>query len=334
MQKHTLITLIDLVQRPNQLIDRLIKLAEALYGTEFVLSIGHVDRNSSADIRLKNQLRYLDHVLLTSIKPNGNKVELARMRNAAVGAVESSIILLIDVDIYPDLKLFRILVSNIENGNRISMAPCIYLTSPGTRLVEKGSADLVVESALAFSPRNVMHWALPSSLMALRVEDFKAIGGFCELYRGHGYEDFDFILRLSLHTKLIEPSLDLMIDKTYQAPLLSIGFRAALARLCLANLLNGNIAFHLFHKKNNKCLYHEQREVNSILFQTRLKNLLSRNLNTINTNNNQELIFDFFTECAKFSIDPSKYYALFDARPRYLLKPRSKWKRLKNLFDF
>ncbi len=333
MHKYAIVTLVDLTQRADQLIDRLFKLADALVDTEFILSIGHGDRSSLADIKLKKKLAHFKHVQFSSVKPEGNEIELARMRNVAVRNIDSSIVLLVDVDIYPDLKLFRHLVTSVEKGERIAMAPCIYLTAYGNRLVEKGNANVVVESALAFSPDYVMHWALPSSVIALRVDDYRAIAGFQEVYRDHGYEDFDFMLRLAVHIGLIKPSVDLLIDRTYRAPLLSVGFRATLGRFCLENLLNRNIAFHLYHKKNQQFPFYKTRKDNSIIFQKKIKILLGEKSNEESRYNTHELVCDFFAECARLSVDPSKYFALFDARPRYHLRPSSTWKRFKNIFD-
>lgn len=318
MNKYAIVTLVDLAQRPDQLIDRLFKLASVLVDTEFILSIGHGDRSSSKDIKLKKKLAHFKHVQFSSVKPAGKDVELARMRNQAVSNLDSSIVLLVDVDIYPDLKLFRNLVAEVERGIPLSMAPCIYLTASGTRLVEKGKGEFVINSALGYSPKHVMHWALPSSVIAIRLSDYLAVGGFHERYKGHGYEDFDFMINISLHVKLIEPADDLLVDKTYRAPLLSSGFRAVLGSLCLANLLDGNIAFHLHHKKDPQSTYKIKRKTNAEIFQQRIGRLICTEVKQSYDFGVPKIVSNFFLHCAKKDIHPERFYALFDGRPRFL----------------
>lgn len=317
-----IVTLVDFSQRPDQLLRRLIVLGEVLKGTEFSLTIGHADRNTSADIALKALFKQgsLASARLASISPEGANVELARLRNAAVALVHEDIVLMIDVDIYPDLRIFRSLVSKVTPEQRISIAPCIYLSLAGTKVIAREGGDKkIIESALCFSPELVLHWAMPSSVMAFMRKDCWAIGGFFEGYSGHGYEDFDFMLRLAVYAKMVSPSLDILRDETYRAPMLATGFRSELAILCLPNLLEGCIAFHQFHKKDHNSSYQKRRSINSKIFQNRVLQLVQDKENISTNDPVPNLIKVFFAECKRRGVDPLRFYALFDARPRYLL---------------
>lgn len=324
--KSTIVTIADFTWRPDQLLERLSALAASLVGSEFDLVIGHADRGRSPDAVLHRRMDVFDHVKIVRVAPVDSNQELARLRNAAVSAVNSEILLLLDVDIWPDLRLFKKLIEQVAVGERLAIAPCIYLSVEGNRKIRQdGGCAKVIDGALGFSVDDVMHWALPSSVMALRHSDFLAVGGFYEAYLGHGYEDFDFMIRLALHAGKIKPSSDLLIDQTYRAPLLANGFRAALGMLCIPNLLDKNIAFHLYHEKDRQSVYQRRRLANAAIFQSRMRELLSLNVRPGGSGNTPELITSFFFECARRCIDPSTFHALFDPRPRHLLRRSSWW---------
>lgn len=323
-----IVTLIDLSQRPLELISRLYRLAKVIEDSEFNLFIAHADRFSFADKILKLTFSIFSRVQLYSVRPEGSEVELARLRNAVISKIDADVLLLIDVDIFPDLQLFRSLIASVKAGNRLAIAPCIYLDSAGNRLVKAGHAEKVINDTLRFVPTFALHWAIPSSVTAFLSEDFRAIGGFYEGYRGHGYEDFDFLLRLSIYVGLIKPSIELSIDKTYRAPLLACGFRAALGKLCIPNLLDGNIAFHLFHGKSIDSSYQRLRVTNAEIFRKRATTFINESQPRNPTDQPPDLIFTFYAECFKRNIDPSRFYALFDARPRFFLKSKNVWIRI------
>lgn len=318
-----IVTLVDLSSRSTDLLNRTRSLISALTGTEFNLTIGHLDRGLPADNELKKIIKNVNYanVKIISVPPKMNGIELSRLRNVAVESIGADKFLLVDLDIYPDTRLFRTLLDLVSDIQPLVIAPCIYLTAYGNKLVEKNKKEYVIASSLHYSGDCVLHWAIPSSVMAVRKKDFIAIGGFHEEYCGHGYEDFDFMLHLALQRGLIKPSTNLLIDRTYRAPMLSCGFRAALGHLCIGNLLDGNIAFHLHHKKDKHSSYYQRRIKNAEIFQERVKNLLDQQSNLTSEDNRVRIIQHFFVECEKRGVDPTKFYSLFDARPRHLIAP-------------
>jgi predicted glycosyltransferase involved in capsule biosynthesis len=323
-EKITLLTPLDLKRRPASLLSRIVKLAQVSGAAEFELMIGHADRGSVYDTRLKNAMQRHSHVRIVTQERVGALTNLALLRNIAAQAAGAGVLIFLDADIEPDVKLFRSLADQVHKGVPLAMAPCLYLSKRGTQALAQGTGlETIIQSALEYSPLNVTHWALPSSVMAVQHSDLVAAGGFFEGYSGHGYEDFDFMIRLALAKHLIKPSPSLLVDRTYRAPLLAEGFRAELGVLCLANLLQGNVAVHLFHGRDNEDVYYVQRNANAKLFRQRTAMLLelppidspSRSLPT--------MITAFYEECRRQSIDPARFHALFDARPRHLLYPRS-----------
>ncbi len=325
------VTLVDFGQRSNQLLERLSALSKALAGAEFSITVGHADRNTGIDRELKRRFNSSEfsHVRLVSVRPQSEDVELARLRNIAMQEVSEEIVLILDVDIYPDIDLLRALINAVIAGDALAMAPCIYLSSFATKLLgDTEDVKLVLECALVNPYNSIMHWALPSSVMAFRRSDYWAVGGFYEAYRGHGYEDFDFMLRLALGRDVIKPSDDILIDRTYRAPLLASGFRAELGRLCIPNLLDGNIAIHLHHEKDNNSSYQKRREKNAEIFSQRIRDCLGSKVLIPSDEDVPGIIKDFFGECKRRGVSPDKFHTLFDTTPRYQVNRKPWWKRL------
>jgi hypothetical protein len=154
------------------------------------------------------------------------------------------------------------------------------------------------------------------------------LGGFHEGYTGHGYEDFDFMLRFALKKQLLEPSPDLLIDRPYRAPLLAEGFRGALGTLCLPNLFQGHIATHLFHHRDSTEDYYAQRTANAHLFSQRMTKLLVDLSVSSLSPPVPPMVSAFYRECKLHGIAPIKFSALFDARPRHLLVKKPWFKRM------
>src|SRR3546814_10969669 len=133
---------------------------------------------------------------------------------------------------------------------------------------------------------------MPSSVVALRRADYMEVGGFHEHYEGHGYEDHDFLLRYALAKRVVAPDVSLLIDRPYRAPLLSEGFRAALGQLCVGNLLDGHVAFHLFHDRDSADPYQRCRFDNAAFFQSRFKYLRQYRIAVVVA---PPMIFPFYT---------------------------------------
>ena len=318
MVELTVVTPIDLSRRAESLVSRTLALAEAVSAAGWQMVVGHADRGSPHDAALRQGLAPLERVRLVSEAAPEGQANLARLRNIAAALADNEIVLLLDADIQPDADLFAALGEQVNAGVGMAMAPCIYVSEAGMeRLAKQGGAAHIVATALDYFPKYLLHWAMPSSVMAFRREDYEALGGFCEEYEGHGYEDLDFMLRLALAKGLVAETAELLVDRPYRAPLLSEGFRNALARLCLGNLLDGKIAFHLFHERENADPYYRSRVDNAALFQSRFAYLKER---SDRPQGAPPLISDFFDECRKRAIDPAQYHALFDARPRHKLK--------------
>lgn len=302
----------------------------ATAGTDFRIVIGHADRQRSADRCLRRRIARYGHVQLVSRLTETSLSNGARLRNAAAQEAGDDVLLLVDADIAPDIDLFRGLSRGLSSEVAIQMAPCIYLSRRGTVAIEKGyDRSVIVSDSLLFSTALVLHWAMPSSVMAVHASDYHAVGGFHEGYEGHGYEDFDFMLRLAISTGSLVPSRSLLIDRPYRAPLLAEGFRGILGSLCLSNLLDNQIAFHLFHERDNDEAYYRARLRNATLFRSRVATIID-DCDMVDGSIPANIV-KFYELCSSRGISPSKYSALFDARPRYMLEKRGIMSRILRL---
>ena len=313
----SIVTPIDLCRRPRSILTRLHYLATATQNTEFQLCIGHAERGLTYDNKLRRLAAQFDHIALASTTPKSSLPCTSVLRNAAARMSTHDTMLLLDADIFPDISLLRSLTSNLSETFPIQMAPCLYLTDSSTkRILKGGDVASEIDRALAFLDSGVMHWAMPSSVIALRTDDYNRVGGFYELYEGHGYEDFDFMVRIALANNLLAPTSDLVIDRVSRAPLLNVGFRAQLGCLCIENLLRRNIALHLYHDNDAASDYRQSRAKNAALYRDRMMSLVNASeVNSVVPH----MINAFYNACLKVGSAPSSYYALFDNRPRHLL---------------
>ncbi|MFS0754944.1 galactosyltransferase-related protein [Noviherbaspirillum sp. 1P10PC] len=308
---------VDFARRATQLLSRTISLVSVLQDAPFEVVVAHNDRGGLHDKLLQLWVRQFgNHSLrLVSGKFTEHVGHQSLLRNRAMEQVMSEIALFLDVDIYPDKALFAHLMTEVQKGTRLAMAPCLYLTARGTqRLRSSGDVSAAMNDYLAFDRKCVLHMAMPSSVMSMKVVDYWQAGGFDERYYGHGYEDFDFMVRFAHWFALVKPCFDVFVDKTYRAPLLAEGFRATLSQLAIANLLDEHVALHLFHSNEMQGPYRERRKKNALLFQSVLIDLYDSARQLSTTGSRLELEARFERECKQRAVDPQQFKVLSDNR--------------------
>lgn len=303
----TVITTLDLTQRPIQLIIRLIRLKKKIE-KDFYFLIVHADRNNFYDKLVKKIFKKEKNFL--SIKFKGETVCNSFLRNVGAKKIKTKYLIFCDIDIFPDINLFNKLYkkATIED---VSIAPCLYLNKKGTREIFKlKKTSKILDIYFRGDTTLIKHLAIPSSLFCISVDFFNSLLGFDEKYIGHGYEDFDFLTKIYLYKK-IKIKTNFLIDKTYISPLFSIGFRAELGKLCIDNLIEENIAIHLYHKKRKKDIYYRSRKLNAMYFFK--KNRENKLLNIIKSDRcKYPLLVYFYDRCKKLNKDIAKYSVLFN----------------------
>ena len=300
----TIVTTIDLRYRPFNIIKRMDFFFKKLHENKIPCAVGYRKNNNFVDkiaytiFKKYNNIKVVDCVIKSSIS---NSI----LRNAAINVVDTCKIIISDIDIYPDISLYKTLYQQCNKG--LSMAPVLYLSNQGTK---KFLMSYDINEAIYWWKNshftNFLHLAIPSSLICINKDDYLQIGGFDEQFIGHGYEDFDFLIRLGSYLKILNIKKEnFFIDETYTCPIFSQGFRKELAFFALKNCLIGKIGIHLFHKKN--CNYKTSREKNKSKFKNKYKQIAKFS----NNKNIFDLLMYFCELCNLLNINPSSFSCLF-----------------------
>ncbi len=291
------------------------------------LVIGHNDKNTFHDFLLKN-ISQKSNIKLVSVSIENNITNNSMLRNIAVKESSSEIIFLMDVDIWFDIKLYSDCAKLVKEKEKpFVMLPCIYLTQKGSKIIKKMQREDMFEKFISFRRDIFQHIANPSSVIFLNKNDYFEVGTFDEKFIGHGYEDFDFMIRLSLHYNLIKHHSDFLIDKSYRSSILSEGFRKYLGAISLPYFFEKMVAFHLHHKKDSKEKYYEKRKDNSKYFMEKTSTIIN-DLELIEEKNFN--LFDLYKElCKSYKINIDEFGVLLDTREGHKDRTDSLKKKIK-----
>lgn len=330
MTNTTVIVPLDLSQRPMDILAKAIQLAKTSDKECLSVVFGHNDRGTVHDKSLKEALKIYSNVKLVSEVFYSDEINTSLLRNKAFEAVETDFLILLDVDIWPDIALFLKYKSNVENGIQpFYFLPCMYLTHKGTQDLSKGrvSPKALTKKFFDFSRKEFLHLASPSSITVMKSMDYIAVGRFDQRFTGHGYEDFDFMMRLANHHKKLLPCAKLMENTAARSPLFASGFRRALGRLCLPSLIQKDFSFHLYHEKPKTSRYHEARTDNySRFFDT-------HNVRPGDFGESKTLIEEFIELCRDTQKDFRDYSALFENKPGHIDRFDTLKRRLRFLLN-
>ena len=326
----TAIVPLDLSQRPLDLLRKATRLAKTAEINGLKLIFGHNDRGALADRLLTQVLKKYTYTTLVSGKHYGGAVNTSLLRNKAFSYVTTEYLVLLDVDIWPDLSLLYKYQQRVaDNLQPFYFLPCIYLTSRGSRdlITGKSNPEKLSDSFFAFSRKEFLHIASPSSVTIMRTTDYQAVGRFDESFSGHGYEDFDFMIRLANHYQRLTPCARLLNNDTARSPLFAAGFRRALGRLCLPTLLEKDFVYHLHHEKPRASHYYLSRPDNFARFHS-LHQALEHASSESST-----LLEDFLILCRETQRNFQDYSALFENKPGHIDRYDTFKRRLRFLLN-
>lgn len=332
MRNFTAIVPIDLVSRPDDIVAKAVLLAKAFSAYGAAIVFAHNDRSSVADIKFSRAIfeRRYPGVVVVSGKFYDGVVNPALLRNIAAPRVQTPVILLLDVDILADMDLFQRYADGVGEAVPFSMLPCLYLTQLGTKKVLAGALtpSTLKSEYFAFSRKYFLHLASPSSIIFMSTDAYMAIEGFDERFSGHGYEDFDFMVRLAIYYGLIERPEDFMVNVVARSPLFVQGYRRELGRLVIPSLIKKDLVFHLHHERGERADYSIQRDRNFELFKS--KNVeCSRSLPC----QDKTLLTAFICAATDLGLDVADYGIYFDNKPGHVDRFDTLKRRVRFLFD-
>ncbi|AUU99578.1 galactosyltransferase-related protein [Phytobacter ursingii] len=326
----TVIIPVDLRYRHSDVITKAVFFAK--YAERYCVKVifGVSAHKSQLRRLILNEMASFENVSVVFSEVYTKNVNTSLLRNVAFNHCRTEYIALFDVDIFPDFELvLKYLCLLKQRIKPFYILPCLYLTQSASNSLIKGLFDveLLKEKYFSFSRKEFLHLACPSSLTLMNAGDYSKLNGFDINFEGHGYEDFDFLIRLSELHQLLESTQDLLIDKTFRSPLFSVGFRKHLGKLCFDSLVNKDFAFHLFHFKDNSSDYYKTRESNKCIF-------MSKHIRFLNNNPKEEyLLIHFIEYCKRNDLDLSDYSILFENKPGHVDRYDTFRRRMKFLFS-
>jgi predicted glycosyltransferase involved in capsule biosynthesis len=327
----TAIVPLDLVHRPLDIISKARQMATAARRSNVKIIFAHNDRGMWVDRLFRLIIGKCAAAVTISKRFYTGNVNAALLRNEAFKHVEDEYLTLLDVDIWPDFALIEKYRLKVNAHQRpFYMLPCLYLTKKGSRDLIRSKIDIhqLTKRFFNFSRKEFLHLASPSSVIVMRSKDYSILEGFNEAFSGHGYEDFDFMMRLAeLHGDL-DKAPDMLVDKTARSPLFARGFRRYLGESCFEALLEKDLAFHIYHERLDVEGYQAARRKNYDLFVSLHESKVSGE-----AIGDPTLISSFTGICAEKKIDVSDYGILFDNKPGHVDRFDTFRRRLRFLFN-
>ena len=195
---------------------------------------------------------------------------LAKARNISVQLAPTDLVLLSDIDYVYDRDIF-LKLANMANRLEIARYPRRMLTMPIFHVGKEATAQFFALNtaedkdhfiadlswlALGTAFGQEFEFVAPySNAMFIHKDLFNLAGGYCDAFRGHGSEDFEFFIRLGLFASTI-PESDSM-DKDFYGPLKDsfwtghdyLGFRRFIEVFTMPSEAMGLKAFHMYHEK-------------------------------------------------------------------------------------
>lgn len=328
----TAIVPLDLEFRPKDLLAKARLMAEIAQKAALKVVFSHNDRHTKYDKQLKSLLQPYTHISLVSGEFYKGTVNTALLRNLAFDQVRSKHLVLLDVDLWLNTSLLIKYLKKVEQSQHpFAILPCLYLSPSGSKALVSGakSPQCLSDDYFSFARKDFLHLANPSSIVLMKREDYKSLEGFDEQYSGHGYEDFDFLVRLASKYERLSPTPDFFTNAPMRSPLFAQGFRRELGHLCLDALLEKDFFLHIFHPKNPESkAYYSLRQNNYSYFCERHKVQASGEQPYEPT-----LITAFIKKCVEQEKNIHDYSIYFENKPGHIDRVDTFRRRMKFLFQ-
>jgi predicted glycosyltransferase involved in capsule biosynthesis len=209
----------------------------------------------------------------------------SKARNYGSKQAKGEYLLFYDVDLLVKDDFIDKVLRDIESlkSPAFMIYPCLYLSESKTKAIE-GKAlnnqifeDIKMRYLEGFNDE-VLYLAVNTSTILVSKEHFFKIGAYNEVYKGHGYEDFELIHRLYMAYPLVSREDDYIIDFKTPFPKGYKGFRKYFSYYALPNFFKETYTLHLWHPRPLTKKYYRHREANLQYFLQHLKESFSQKI--------------------------------------------------------
>jgi len=225
----------------------------------------------------------------------------SKARNYGTQRAKGEYILFYDVDLVVKNNFIEEVLLDIDNlkakaKQAFTIYPCLYLSeSQTTEINKKGLDDELFEKNkicyLKGYDDEVLYLAVNTSTILVSKEHFLNVGSYNEVYKGHGYEDFELIHRLFKSYQIIGISDDYIEDYKTAFPYLYKGFRKYYAYYALENFFQGKFSMHLWHSRPLTKRYYKNRINNFKIFDNQIRYDFNMLYHTNNNTNKDYITF-------------------------------------------
>ena len=202
----------------------------------------------------------------------------SKARNYGSKVAKGEYLLFYDVDLLVKDDFISNVLNDIERLSppAFTIYPCLYLSESKTKKIEGKSLDNKIFGEIKtryMEGHNdeVLYLAVNTSTILVNREHFFKIGAYNEVYKGHGYEDFELIHRLYMAYPIVPREKEYILDFKTPFPKYYKGFRQYFSYYALPNFFKGNYTLHLWHPRPLTKKYYRHREVNLDYFIAHLK---------------------------------------------------------------
>ncbi len=212
----------------------------------------------------------------------------SKARNHGSKYAKGEYLLFYDIDLIVKDDFIEKVLKNIEALNKVSkkvfeIYPCCYLREEKTKEIEKNGIedaefDKIKERYLEGYNDDVLYLAVNTSTILVNREHFFDIGAYNEVFKGHGYEDFELIHRLYINYPIVKRKEDYILDIKTNIVAEYNGFRKYFSYYALENFFKGNYSLHLWHSRPLSEKYYRVRKDNAKVFLNILKDSMNINL--------------------------------------------------------
>jgi len=263
----------------------------------------------------------------------------SKARNYGSQKANGEYILFFDVDLIVKDNFIDNIFRDIEKLKQkakeaFEIYPCLYLSELQTKAIENKLIDSQIFKDIKLRylegfNDEVLYLAVNTSTILVSKEHFFNIGAYNEVYKGHGYEDFELIHRLYLSYPIIKRGEDYIMDFKTPFPYFYKGFRQYFAYYALPNFFKGNYTVHLWHPRPLTKKYYRHREVNLEYFLKHLEESFDKDMSPKYLDSSYSNYSEFIDNLLiRYELNNKKYCGLRDLNPiSKAKKPKSSIKR-------